>query len=205
MPHPAELEMVATTCVRKAACASLSNDGTVKIWDLMPRADDSTIRLEQPIKQMVAMPNGRSLILGGDFPARTWVLSASKISDHTLAATDVLISADGRLLAAVGTLKAGGGTSVNIWDIASDELRHVIAMPDNQWPAQVRISPDGKCLATCASEGPILIWDLSGQTLNVPEPRGLQYSDPYGAFSLYYQPLGILRIVVGSSPHVNPE
>jgi len=179
-PHPDLVVVVACGPKSNPLWASLSNDGVAKVWSLSPPADASTIRLEKLASDMVMMPGGRELIVCGDFPTRTWNVASGKLVADVLPATDVRsISADSRLLVGVDATTTEGETAVNIWDRASGALRHVIAMPGNERPEEVRISPDGKRLvARLHDNGPMLIWDLPEQTANVPEPLRVRIRDP---------------------------
>jgi WD40 repeat protein len=175
VPHQAQVTAVVCTGGKSGIWASLSDDGTVKIWGLNPGLDHSIIRLDKPIKTLVTMPFGRAVMLGGDFQAKTWDLYTETFHDSPSAARYVRsISTDGRWLASTESVEPGNVPGAIIWDLSSGKLQHVIAMPDNKFPEVTRISPEGKRLATSRFDGSIQIWDLTGERVEVPAPLSIQ-------------------------------
>ncbi len=175
VPHLAQVTAVSWAGQKGGAWASLSDDGTVKIWELRPGVDQSIIRLDQPIKTMVAMPVGHAVLLGGDFQAKAWDLNAGTFHDNLSAARYVRgISTDGRWLASTDPVGPDKKPGVKTWDLTSGDLQHSIAMPDSKFPTGIRISPDGKRLANPGQGEPIQIWDLTSKEVELPAPLTIQ-------------------------------
>ncbi len=179
LPHPFDLSRVAVAGAESEIWASLSDDGTAKIWELKTRPDQGMInkKTNLPHPSMVDMLDGRSVILGGDNPTEIWDLKSQTHRNNPSAATDVRsISADGRWLASVEYTGPEDGYYVAIWDMTSGERRHRIATRDNHKPRVVRISPDGRFLAIGDPiQKPIQLWDVSGEPSKLAAPVAIRH------------------------------
>jgi WD40 repeat protein len=136
----------------------------------------NTISSDQPIAWATISPDGRwvAAIIDtyrDEHFVRIWNAASGhlvrEIIDKTACATSIAFSPDGRMIA-IGNNFA----SVNIWDILSGD-RPIVLIGHNDhasaWPSPARpdsstvhtivYSPDGRYIATCASDLQAIIWE----------------------------------------------
>jgi WD40 repeat protein len=171
---------------RDGKLLALSENYTVKIWDVSTQALISTIKVPnsgafgaQGADSYVAFnDDGKNVVTGGfDTPTVIWETSSgkqlSKLSGRTNLAYEVAFSADGN------QLSSGGKTR---WDLRTGRGLKVGTTADNFWRSVQ--SPDGKLIAvTKGNSAEIEIFDAaSGRKAQTLSPGG----DPGMADHLHF-------------------
>jgi WD40 repeat protein len=172
--HAGRVAGVAFAPDGKTLVSAGSNDQTVRIWDatLAAPAERSIYKLKDPANQVVSLayaPDGKTLgILGTDKKVRLLDLTATPPLEREQPLEDLSdqpvafgFSPDGKLIGVLGS-KDG---RANIWDRTKPrpELQFPIGGSNANGTAIVfslAFSPDGKSLATSASDG-IAVWDIA--------------------------------------------
>lgn len=143
--------------------ASVSSDGTVKVWDTASRSNIATSAPSGFIPTSVAFsPDGSRLATGSDdgtvkvWDPETCVLVNTLSGDSGL--TGVAFSPDSLKLAS----GSADGT-VKIWDVATG--KEISKFSGHGQPlTSVAFSPDGNSLASGSADGSVIVWDAtSGQ------------------------------------------
>jgi WD40 repeat protein/serine/threonine protein kinase len=163
--------------------ASSSSDCTVRVWDAITGQDRFVFKGHTAAVRGVAFsPDGAFLAsASNDETARVWHLMAGK--DHFHA------GGDGPLMAAPlspegGYLAVPSGSDVLVWDLAA--WQEVFRLEGHQkWAWAAAYRPDGKRLATAASDGTVAVWD----TATGKEVLRFQ-GDPGGVVLLAFSPDG---------------
>ena len=148
--------------------ASVSHDGTVRVWDVAKNGCLFTFEglQDRTYPSPVFLSNGKILACGsGDGKVRFYDLKTGKdlraAFDHS-GLSALAVSPDGTMLASggwdhfIGLHDAGTGNLIRSWQ----------AHPEGMW--SVAFSPDGKMIASGGSEGIVKLWDVqSGRLLDV--------------------------------------
>jgi WD40 repeat protein len=155
--------------------ASVSEDGTVRIWDLEKYKEVVTLKgHDYSVSCVAASPDGKTLASasyeltgkGGLEAAqvgtiRLWDLSLEEEAVVLRGRRSGLIdslafSPDGRLLAAAdwGQARARG---VRLWDVKTHKELVLIPTPDES-PRAALFTPDGKHLICCGMDGTVRVW-----------------------------------------------
>lgn len=162
--------------------ASAGNDAILRLWDLTPLLDGSSIQTPsgvcnlQPQAEMIggafAVPAVRfspdsTLVASIDLQVvrlrdpLTQRLVRTLRADNSL--FDIIFSPDGRWLAS-----AELGNQVRVWEVSTGEALHTLAYAESpdEFIWREAFSPDGITLAVGSSDGTIVLWDAaSGELL----------------------------------------
>jgi WD40 repeat protein len=165
--------------------ASCDARGTVKLWDLATFKEVAS--LDGNALCLAFAPDGKWLATGGvDHTVRLWEVPTRRevvsLRGPALAIGAVAFSPEGRSLAVGGTAAARPGAppthAVQIWDVATRQLRRILAGHDRGVMA-LAFSPDGKLLAVACGDS-VKVWDTaSGKliaTLGAPHVTGVAWS-----------------------------
>jgi WD40 repeat protein len=141
------------------ALASLSEDQTVKLWDVATSKERATFRA-RTAQNMAFSPDGRVLALADDAvgTVKLWDVASGKeratLRGNRSPVHAVAFSGDGITLASV----SGDGT-VRLWDMNARTTR--VTLQVATWYRHcVAISPDGKSLAVGGEWDKIRLWDM---------------------------------------------
>jgi len=166
--HRGDLGEVIFTPDGSTLVSSGYDEGT-RIWSLTPPPGRVLGRHEFEALQAVFSPTGRFVASSGsDRTARLWDLASG--GERTLpgseysavfAATGVVFSASGELLASVGD------NAVHLWNLDTGEVRGFVAA--DTLLRKVAIAPDGSLLAAAGSDGNVRLWNVKSSRLIVLE------------------------------------
>ncbi|OUD04275.1 eIF2A-related protein [Streptomyces swartbergensis] len=141
--------------------ATVSNDATVRLWDVASGKTRATLRGHAGAVWSVAFsPDGRTLATASeDATVRLWDVATAKtrttLKGHTDDVDSVAFSLDGRTLAT-----GGFDATVRLWDVASGKTRTTLKGHDSPvW--SVAFSPDGRILATASEDATVRLWDVA--------------------------------------------
>jgi WD40 repeat protein len=158
-------------------CLAFSPDGKilaaagmnkVVLWDLKAKKVQARLEGHKSPMGLVYSPDGKTLVGVGYEPDRVAFLwdpvQGKKKGQVDLEAmrhgNDAAFSPDGKTLAFVG----GGGSDVFLWDFAAGRRLGILSPKDPGAAGilleKVAFSPDGKFLATGASNGTVPLWNL---------------------------------------------
>ncbi|MCB0199232.1 MAG: hypothetical protein KDI03_04095 [Anaerolineae bacterium] len=185
--------------------ASGGDDRAVRLWDVRTR---QLLRLYQGFKNRVLSvafsPDGSRLASGSeDGAARLWRIGAAETeteleltaSGHSMVAgrlRSVAFHPSGRLLAA-----AGGQIPINIWDVATGQLRFTLSHRAGRINCVV-FSPDGHFAAAGGEDRAVYLWSLHSLD-RAGQPRILHAHDQ-AVNSLAFSPDSTL-LASGSADH----
>ena len=154
-----------------AVVATTSNDGHLRLWNATDGKPIDAIAGEinaTPTSNVIAV-NGRLLIQSestvkavNGFPAWKMTVSLGGSADGAEFADRVLslaFSPDGKLLVAGGGEASRSG-EVTIWDVGSKKLLRRLDDAHSDTVCGLDISPDGKYLASAASDRFVKVFDL---------------------------------------------
>ncbi|AEA23189.1 WD40 repeat-containing protein [Pseudonocardia dioxanivorans CB1190] len=154
--------------------AAASSDDRVWTWDLRTGAPAGTRPHPSTVTQ-VGYDGGRLVTVGGDGTIRFWDAGDARLTDphDTVFALDW--SADGRSVA----LGVGGtAKNVRIWDVTDPRAPAALtpaltaAAGAPGLSGSVARSPDGRVVASGATDGGVVLWDV-GPDGAVPRPQPL--------------------------------
>ena len=158
--------------------ASISDDGTLKIWDVSTNKELLTLQagfpsINAPRKISFSPDDTRLATPAGEHTAKIWDAASGKIlltlAGHTDEVLSVSFSLDGKRIAT----SSADGTS-KIWDAATgSELLTLTGQ--NESVNDIAFSPDGMYLATAGEDSAAMIWDaVSGTALfTLPSTNGV--------------------------------
>ncbi len=158
--------------------ASISNDGTLIIWDASTDKELLTLQAGIPnvnlARKISFSPDDKRLATpAGEHSAKVWDVASGKVlltlAGHANEVTSVSFSADGSRIAT----SSADGTS-KIWDAATGE--ELLALTgQNESVNDIAFSPDGTYLATAGEDSAAMIWDAaSGKALyTLPSVSGV--------------------------------
>lgn len=142
--------------------ASVSRDGTVKLWDVTTGLELRTLsRLATPARSVTFAPNGRILVsVLQDRTVKLWDvttgLELSTPSELTSSVENPAFSPDGRILAV-------GDPKLTLWDLTNGQKLQTW----NGSGDRLAFSPDGRVLASVES-AKVKLWDIStGEELQI--------------------------------------
>lgn len=154
---------------------SVSDDKTIRIWDVEGKRLDRTIRTyagtnaEGAIYALALSPDDRYLAIGGYFKENEIrIVDLAKESDvvilkgHTNVITSLEFSTSGLQLASSDVTGI-----IKIWDI-NYSGGHMVGKPNDdlighkEQVYDVSFSPDGKQLVSASYDGSLKLWDLEG-------------------------------------------
>ena len=130
-------------------------DKTVKLWDVRTRNLIETLEGHQsPVDALSFSPDGRILASGSHHTLKLWKTGTwEPIGAVEGRAAALSFSHDGTILA------IGSSGDVRLWNVASNRLISTLE-GHTQSVHTVAISHDGATLATGASDGTMLLWDI---------------------------------------------
>jgi WD40 repeat protein/tRNA A-37 threonylcarbamoyl transferase component Bud32 len=142
--------------------ATLSNDGTVKVWDVAADHPPTT-RLTRRIPVLGAghltfSPDGRRLVALTDQELKLWELVEGEemlsLAARPRGLAAVAFSPDGRFLAATGLQRSGALDGGPLPEVFSVRVTHATSLP------AVAYSPDARLLGF-GGAGQVLLWDAA--------------------------------------------
>ena len=192
-------EVTALTFGGRFGAASVSRDGTLKVWNVQGGQEKTIFRLAPPPAgswpggavalngrvRLVAAADGNVVRLWG-VPGQPY---RKELRVRGYGILTLSVSADGKTLATGGT---DGGA--NLWDLATGKVK--VKLPgDGGRLRTVALTPDGKTLATAAKDGKVRLWDvdsrkvrltLDGQDLALtPDGKQLVTADRNGSVKVW--------------------
>ena len=160
-----------------------------------PAADDVTVTEKKwthndfkgaGLHRVLFTPDGKCLISAGYHTIRAWDITGEKPKEIASlpnlkfarnGIVDVVLSPDGRLLAACG----GGKPNLRVWDFDGQKFTERAALQDQVGVRTVAFSPDGKLMATGSDDKTIWLYDLDGK----PKERATFRSEKAGSAMLF--------------------
>lgn len=146
--------------------ASSGGDRAVYVW----RANDTPRTLEAPptdARDLVFSRDGRFLYGGGWFKVFRWRIADGALTviptEHHGIIGSLDISADGRRLASISRET---DSAVQVLDAATGAV-YARLQPHDLCGRHVRLSPDGRYLATTSDDASVRVWDVT-QTGSAP-------------------------------------
>ncbi|MFJ8768800.1 TIR domain-containing protein [Streptomyces clavifer] len=139
------------------ALAVADSEGTVRLWDVAARRriDGVLARDADKLSPTLAFrPDGAVLAIGSPGLRLRDVAARGPVGEPLLRAGEVralTFGPDGR------TLVSGGPESVHVWDLAA---RPPTDTALGAWSADVKMSPDGRILATVTEDSTVVFWDM---------------------------------------------
>ncbi|MCW6004310.1 hypothetical protein K1W54_06905 [Micromonospora sp. CPCC 205371] len=145
--------------------ASASDDGTVRLWDMLGGRLRAVLTGHSDLVWMVVFsPDGRTLASASDDgTVRLWDMPGGQLrgtlAGHRGSVLMAVFSRDGRTLAT-----ASDDGTVRIWDVAGARSRTVLSVNTEPF-FSVEFSPDGRTLATSGEDGIARLWDVASGKL----------------------------------------
>ena len=156
--------------------AYVNQEDLIKLWDVATHKEIAILAGHRHwIKSVSFSPDGQWLASAAwDYTIKLWNIRAC-IETTPCQASETLVlpsspyvesisfSPDGKLLASAGNVNWGQNNDIQIWDIATHPINPKpikILQGHKNFISSVRFSPDGKLLASAASDHTIKIWDV---------------------------------------------
>ncbi|MFZ1026316.1 MAG: trypsin-like peptidase domain-containing protein [Limnoraphis robusta] len=146
--------------------ATASDDGTVKLWDLMVALNTDTSPLLHTLSEhsnavlsVEISPDGRKLASGSwDNTVMIWDIQTGELLKtligHTQLVSSIAISPDGKRL-----VSGSKDNTIKIWNLETGEL--IQTLQGHSLPVlSLAISPDGQILASGSADATIGLWNL---------------------------------------------
>ncbi|HLW03743.1 MAG TPA: WD40 repeat domain-containing protein [Ktedonobacterales bacterium] len=159
--------------------ASASSDRTTRLWNLATRRIAQTFTGHTgDVDDVAFSPDGTLLATGSDdHTVRLWEVESARLlwastpgPDNSL--RSLAWSPDGSVLV---SCSGHGGGAIRFWHVESRQLIHALSKPEDEdaWPGALGISPDGRWLATYATDNlnVLQLWDISALDVG-PKPDG---------------------------------
>ena len=137
-------------------------DDQVRVWDINAGQQINVFGTEfRGLKAVTLSPNEKIAILYYTDAVVLWDLEKKQSlrvwADFLMWSTDIQLSPDGKQVVAMGSSFASG--LIKTWDVASQQLRHLITAPQGEMFGTFAISPDSRKLAV-AQDPWIQVHDL---------------------------------------------
>ncbi len=148
--------------------ASGSDDHSVRIWNVVTDTLIDTFMGHTDEVHCVAFsPNGTILASGSrDGTIILWDVVTGELlatlTGHTDGVRDIAFSIGGRTLASCGWWY---DNTVFIWDVATGQRKDVLSGHTGS-VYDIAFSPDGKTFASGSSDGTVLLWDVTSETID---------------------------------------
>ena len=160
--HTDEVGAVVFSPVDPTLLATGSEDGTVKLWDLVTQQDIATLEGHTAqVNSMSFSSDGSTLAIGAqDGTVKLWDVETERdiatLEKHTTGVSSVSFSSDG------STLATGAyDETVKLWDVETE--RDIATFRHREGVYSVSFSSDGSTLATGAWDGTVKLWDVMTQ------------------------------------------
>ena len=155
--HTEGVHSVAFSPVDATLLATVSQDGTIKLWNAVTQRNIATLR--SGVRSMVFSSDGVTLAIGSwDGTVKLWdVVSQQDIATlkvHTEGIISMAFSSDKRTLAA----GSHDGT-VKLWDVETE--RDIATFRHTEEVSSVAFSSDGAILATGSRDRTVKLWDVA--------------------------------------------
>ena len=167
--HEGSINAVAVTPDGRR-CVSASNDGTLKVWNLVN--GECLHTLEGHIRELNAVavtPDGRQCVsASNDGTLKVWDL-VNGVCLHTLEGHNdwinaVAVTPDGRQC-----VSASDDRTLKVWDLVNGECLHTLEGHNGRINA-VAVTPDGRQCVSATGDGTLKVWDLvNGECLHTLE------------------------------------
>lgn len=165
--HAAPIEDVVISADQQLA-ASLSADGTIRIWSLARKESLALIKAAAPgpLRGLAISPDGKTLATGGlKNDVFLWDISGlkgdyveisketKKLSGHSDRVLALAFGKDSQTLASASIDK-----SIILWDLAKGQPKHTLNAHKNR-VSSLAYSGDGKKLVSVDGLGSLIVWD----------------------------------------------
>ncbi len=146
-------------------------DGKIRLWRTAPVTLLKTFEGHRRAVNAIDLAQDSSLFITGsaDASARLWDANIGGLiatySGHTGRLKAVAISPNGNLIATGAEFPDQG---IRLWDVYTDQLIRVLALPPNYQLACLTFTPDGQSLLSASNlngKGAVQVWNISDGTL----------------------------------------
>jgi WD40 repeat protein len=161
-----------------------TSDASVLVWNVTTRTITATLSQPQPVTSVTWDGQNRIAASDADGTVALWSLPAP-VLDTGNSPAGVAYSPDGRTLAV-------GGSSVQLWDVATHTLIASHSLPPQVIVNATAFSPSGKAVAVALSNGTVAL--LSGSTLALLTQPFVVNSGRGTAESVAFSPDGALLV-----------
>ncbi len=156
-----EIFSVSFSPVDVSLIASVSGNGTIKLWNINnPKEPVKILSHPKKFPSIGFSPTGKLLVSAGGTLILWDVASGMKLNSLETSYGQFAFSPDGNQIATVRN-------EVKLWDIRNPKrITQIATLPFNEthkakgWASAVDISSDGKLIAVGYSQGSINVWDL---------------------------------------------